>query len=240
MSIPRKHLLLLPALAIFSLLLPTAALAGATSPTAGVHVDPGSPVAKEYALPLANARGAPADTGSNGSLFGSGIKKSSGTPKTHSAVSAPNTSTATTVESKPPPTPTGTTVESEPPPVQTGGTVDSEPPLATTGTSVESKPPTTTSGTASPAPKQSSAGRKRHPGQRTAPAPTPQPVTSPVSLRSAPDDATAAPAAMKILRPGSGSSWLWTLLVALIVLAVGGCGGLMLVRARHGQDPSHH
>ena len=77
MNIPRKNLVLLAALAVaFGLGLPAAAVADSGSPTAGVHVDPGSPVAKEYALPLATARGAPADTGSNGSLFGTGIKKS--------------------------------------------------------------------------------------------------------------------------------------------------------------------
>jgi hypothetical protein len=77
MSTMRKHLLLLTALAAtFTAAAPAPALAGSMSPTAGVHVDPGSPVAKEYALPLATARGAPADTGSNGSLFGSGITRS--------------------------------------------------------------------------------------------------------------------------------------------------------------------
>jgi hypothetical protein len=48
----------------------------------GVHVDPGSPAAKEYALPLSQARGtgsppssAPStQTGSEGTLFGAGIK----------------------------------------------------------------------------------------------------------------------------------------------------------------------
>jgi len=48
----------------------------------GVHVDPGSPAAKEYALPLNQARGtgsAPSSqsspqTGSEGTLFGAGIK----------------------------------------------------------------------------------------------------------------------------------------------------------------------
>jgi hypothetical protein len=42
----------------------------------GVHVDPGSPAAKEYALPLNQARrtGAPSQSSSEGTLFGAGIK----------------------------------------------------------------------------------------------------------------------------------------------------------------------
>jgi hypothetical protein len=104
MSTMRKHLLLLTALAAtLTAVAPTAAVAGSTSPTAGVHVDPGSPVAKEYALPLATARGAPADTGSNGTLFGSGIAKSdsgasqSGDHPTGAATTPQRTSQPTTV-----------------------------------------------------------------------------------------------------------------------------------------------
>ncbi|MCW3027097.1 MAG: hypothetical protein JWN81_308 [Solirubrobacterales bacterium] len=42
----------------------------------GVHVDPGSPAAKEYALPLNQARqtGSPSQSTSEGTLFGAGIK----------------------------------------------------------------------------------------------------------------------------------------------------------------------
>lgn len=61
---------------------PASALA-AGSP---VHVDPGSPVAKEYALPLATARGAPPESGKSGKLFGSGIKHTSTTPVQTTAV----------------------------------------------------------------------------------------------------------------------------------------------------------
>jgi hypothetical protein len=63
------------------------ASSGHASPTAGVHVDPGSPTAKEYSIPLANARGGGGGANSGGSkgggkggssgpqLFGSGITK---------------------------------------------------------------------------------------------------------------------------------------------------------------------
>jgi hypothetical protein len=51
----------------------------------GVHVDPGSPAAKEYALPVSQARGAGEGGGPEGTheqLFGSGIKPpSSGSPR---------------------------------------------------------------------------------------------------------------------------------------------------------------
>lgn len=73
----RKHHLLGPGLALFllALALPGAALAKAPP---GVHVDPGSPAAKEYSIPLSTARGAPAGSASSGQLFGAGITKGSG------------------------------------------------------------------------------------------------------------------------------------------------------------------
>jgi len=63
---------------VCALALPASALA-AGSP---VHVDPASPVAKEYALPLATARGAPPESGQTGRLFGSGIKHASSSTAT--------------------------------------------------------------------------------------------------------------------------------------------------------------
>lgn len=81
MRVPRTSLLLLAALlAVVGSCLPSAAVAAPGTPSAGVHVDPSSPVAKEYALPLATARGAPADTGSVGSLFGRGITRTNRRP----------------------------------------------------------------------------------------------------------------------------------------------------------------
>jgi hypothetical protein len=53
----------------------------------GVHVDPGSPAAKEYALPLNQARdtGTSSTRSSEGTLFGAGIKppSSGGSSKSH-------------------------------------------------------------------------------------------------------------------------------------------------------------
>jgi hypothetical protein len=45
--------------------------AGALEP--GVHVDPGSPAAKEYALPVSKARGSGGSEGAHERLFGAGI-----------------------------------------------------------------------------------------------------------------------------------------------------------------------
>jgi hypothetical protein len=57
---------------------PIASAQAATSLEPGVHVDPGSPAAKEYALPLNQARQtgstSSSQPGSEGSLFGAGIK----------------------------------------------------------------------------------------------------------------------------------------------------------------------
>jgi hypothetical protein len=72
--------------ATVALALPAAAAAGgATGPQAGVHVDPGSPAAKEYAIPLGQARanGGGSSGSGSGQLFGSGITRAS-------ASSAPN------------------------------------------------------------------------------------------------------------------------------------------------------
>ena len=68
------------------LALPAPALASGSSP---VHIDPASPVAKEYALPLATARGAPPESGKRGKLFGSGIKHTTTTPAQTTTVTAP-------------------------------------------------------------------------------------------------------------------------------------------------------
>jgi hypothetical protein len=69
-------------LAVFALSCVAASAQAASGLEPGVHVDPGSPAAKEYALPLNQARGtgsAPSSTsspqtGSEGTLFGAGIK----------------------------------------------------------------------------------------------------------------------------------------------------------------------
>lgn len=58
------------------LLLPALAAVAKTPP--GVHIDPGSPVAKQYSIPLAVARGAKPGSASPGQRFGAGITPSSG------------------------------------------------------------------------------------------------------------------------------------------------------------------
>lgn len=54
-----------------------------------MHVDPASPVAKEYALPLATARGAPPESGQTGKLFGSGIEHAAPPAEQATTVAAP-------------------------------------------------------------------------------------------------------------------------------------------------------
>lgn len=88
-----------------ALALPAPALAAGGSP---VHVDPASPVAKEYALPLATARGAPPESGQSGKLFGSGIRHTSTVP-------TQTVTTTTTVTPPPVSTPTEQTVTPAPP-----------------------------------------------------------------------------------------------------------------------------
>jgi hypothetical protein len=160
--------------AVCTLVLPAAAWASKSSP---VHVDPSSPVAKEYALPLATARGAPPESGQSGSLFGSGIK--------HSAAS---------------PTPTTTPA---PAPVQT-----------------QTTPPVTTTTQAPRPPSQGS-----HVTSVTLPTLTEPPATPPAN-------ASAAPAAYKVLRPGSGSGVLWMVLAGILVVVLGSAGGVALRRRR--------
>jgi hypothetical protein len=77
----RRHLLHICALLVVGLAVEaltfsaSAAVAAPPTPSQGVHVDPNSPVAKEYSIPLSNARGAAAGTADPGPLFGSGITK---------------------------------------------------------------------------------------------------------------------------------------------------------------------
>ena len=188
-SVRARSLLTLACVAcvIGAICAPAAALAaglgGAGSP---VHVDPSSPVAKEYALPLATARGAPPESGKSGSLFGSGIKHSGGGATTE------HTTTAVT----PPPVETRT----QPPPV-----------TVTTTTRTEAiKPPV-----------------RPHPTHVTT-------VTLPVLTSPATSTATAdaAPAAYKVLKPGSGSGVLWMIVAAIVVVALGSAGGVALSRRR--------
>ena len=86
----RVRLLLTLACVIGAMASPAGALATGVS---GVHVDPNSPVAKEYALPLATARGAPPESGQGGKLFGSGIKHPSSSSAPPVSTSQPPVST---------------------------------------------------------------------------------------------------------------------------------------------------
>ena len=75
---------------------PTAAAATAPTLPPGVHGDPGSPAAKEYAIPLTQARDDAGNNGSQGHLFGSGITKARGgrppdTARSTGEASAPTT-----------------------------------------------------------------------------------------------------------------------------------------------------
>jgi hypothetical protein len=161
---------------------PAAAAASKGSP---VHIDPASPVAKEYALPLSTARGAPPESGRSGGLFGSGIKHgSSGSPTSHT-----------------------TTSSEAPPPVQT----ETTPAVTTTATQTATSP------------------NHRPPGHIIT-VRLPDLVTTPGTNRQT--MASAVPAAYKVLKPGSGSGLLWMVLAAVIVVALGSAGGLVLARRR--------
>jgi hypothetical protein len=173
------------------LALPAAAAASNNSP---VHVDPSSPVAKEYALPLATARGAPPESGKNGSLFGSGIKHST-SPST-----APHTTTTTEAS----------------PPVQTVVSAPATPPAATTTA-------------AQTATTQTATTKHHQPGHILTVTLPDLPVTP---TGSRPVTASAAPAAYKVLKPGSGSGVLWMVLAAALVVVLGSAGGIALSRRR--------
>lgn len=72
---PRADSLLVVVLGVVATFaLVTAQGAGAAG-TPGVHIDPNSPVAKQYSMPLAVARGAAPGGSSQGQLFGHGITR---------------------------------------------------------------------------------------------------------------------------------------------------------------------
>jgi hypothetical protein len=247
MSTPRKHLQPLAALAAVTLGLmlaatvePAAALAGISSPTAGVHIDPSSPEAKEYALPLATARGAPADTGSKGALFGSGIsatrskgksKGASGTDRR--STSSPDTKTtespSTTTEAA---TPTATVTP--PPATVTPPPATAPVPAVVHQTRTYTTRFTTTTRSATAPPRLH---HRRHPPQRTT---KPSLTSPPAHIKVVTGaKATGAPAAFKVLHPSSGSSWLWMLLAAVLVLGLGGGGALLLSRGGYRGSGPH-
>ena len=73
-----------------ALALPGSALGAGGSP---LHIDPASPVAKEYALPLSVARGAAPESGRSGKLFGSGITHAETITDTSATAPPPVTTT---------------------------------------------------------------------------------------------------------------------------------------------------
>jgi hypothetical protein len=253
MSTPRKHLQPLAALTAVTLglmlaatVVPAAALAGTPSPTAGVHIDPSSPEAKEYALPLATARGAPADSGSKGALFGSGISanKSKGngqdeggtggdrrsTSNPYSGTTENPTTTAESATPAPTATQTATATVTQPAPV-------TAPPPAVVHQTITSSTPAVTHTIATHSVIHPGRHRRRHaPRPVTKPTLTPGPANTQIVTGA---KATGAPAAFKVLHPSSGSSWLWMLLAAVLVLGLGGGGALLLSRGGYrGSGPS--
>jgi hypothetical protein len=84
------------ALAVLAMTSLAASAQAATALEPGVHVDPGSPAAKEYALPLNQARQTGSETGSKANsestLFGAGIKPPSSPGSPPRAGAAPGQS----------------------------------------------------------------------------------------------------------------------------------------------------
>jgi hypothetical protein len=91
----RVHSPLIVLAAILMLAAGSTVAAAKPTPPPGVHIDPGSPAAKEYAIPLSEARGG--GTTGNGQLFGRGITRASKPAPSTSAPSASGTDTAVAV-----------------------------------------------------------------------------------------------------------------------------------------------
>lgn len=215
MSIAFRNLLLPVALAAGLVLgLPAGALAAGTPPSPGVHIDPSSPAAREYALPLATARGAPADSGSTGSLFGSGIKKNSASGSKRSGKGTASTSHAGSAS---PPSRQSTSSRTG----TGGGNAGSSDAtrVAHPGSRrhhQRTRPPSqkhrsTTRATVAPA-----AHRSTPPTAGNSAFPTAGKATPPAA-------ANAVPAAAKVVHPGASSGWIWMLLAATILLLA--CSG---------------
>lgn len=197
------------------LALPAGASATGNSP---VHVDPKSPVAKEYALPLASARGAPPESGNSGKLFGSGISHTTSSTTTHpSAPAAVATSPAARSAAPVVAAPQSVT---EPAPVTTVAPA----PAPTTVTHTTAAQSVTT---------QTAASKTARP-RATSPAVTHvTTITLPdLTQTGGPRPVSAAPAAYTVLRPGSGSGVLWMVLAGVLVVALGSAGGVILSRRR--------
>jgi hypothetical protein len=174
-----------------------------------LHVDPKSPVAKEYALPLASARGAAPESDKSGKLFGAGITARRSATKI----------TIAPVRTSAPPTPAP--VEN-PEPAQTPEPAQSPGPARTS----PAAPPTVTkAAAATPRPKP-------RPRVHAKPAPTATSAASATARATQPKTVEAVPSAYKVLRPGTGSGVLWMALTAIVVVVLGGAGGVALSRRR--------
>ncbi|MDE3132091.1 MAG: hypothetical protein KGL16_13150 [Acidobacteriota bacterium] len=206
----RARLLQTLACAVCTLALPPAALAADSS---GVHIDPSSPVAKEYALPLATARGAPPESGRSGRLFGSGIRH------------VEHSSRAATRTTPTPPAPPSSSAPAQPPtPVTPSASGRGASPVTPGVTS----PSGTGPGVTGPGRRPTRRRAQRQPPHVTTvtlPALTTAPTARPLS-------AAATPAAYRVLRPGSGWGLLWMVLAAAVVVALGSAGGLLLRHRR--------
>ena len=197
------------------LALPAAASATGNSP---VHVDPKSPVAKEYALPLASARGAAPESGNSGKLFGSGISHNTPSTTTHS--SAPTAVATSPVTKATAPVVASPQTVPEPAPVTTVAPA----PAPTTATHATVTQPVTT---------QTAASRTTRPRTKAPAVTHVTTITLPGLFHTGGTrPVSAAPAAYTVLRPGSGSGVLWMVLAGVLVVALGSAGGVILSRRR--------
>ncbi|MGO9972094.1 MAG: hypothetical protein ACLP01_04640 [Solirubrobacteraceae bacterium] len=175
----------------------------------GVHVDPGSPAAKQYAIPLNTARGTPPGSSGSGSTFGQGISHNPASDKSSGTRSTP-TSAAT---------PTGGASGSGTPAPGTSG--NPTPSSAATGTAHRSSATRSGAhpGSGHPAGSRHGAGTGRAGVVATT---TAQSTPTRGSLTR-----TAAPPAEKVLHSGSGSGLIWMLAPAALVLVLGAAGALL-------------
>ncbi len=184
---------------------PIARAATGGSVPVGVHVDPGSSAAKQYAIPLASARGAPPGTTGSGILFGAGISRTS---SKHQAA-APSSTAAAPSSTAAAPSSTAAAGNS------TAGAAASTPRSGTGATAPGSK-------------------RQAVPGTEPS-AGAPRTIAAAPRTRAAVSSAASAPPpAAKILHSGSGSGLLWMVVMAALVLALGAAGSFAITGRKRG------
>ncbi len=179
----------------------------------GVHVDPGSPAAKQYAIPLNTARGTPPGSSGSGSTFGQGISRNPASDKSSGSPAPASTAT-----------PTAGSSGSGTPALGTSGSPT--PSSAATGSAPRNSGPRNSAhrGSGHPAGSRHGAGTSR---PRVVPTTTAQPTPTRGSLTR-----TVAPPAEKVLHSGSGSGLIWMLAPAALVLVLGAAGALLLTGRR--------